>query len=358
MTPNNSINRIVEIIQKNKAGSIVFPPNPSIDCLATATSLYLALTKLGKTISLTCSNQLTSDLFAVDKIQSTLGTGGSNLVISFPYSDGSVDKVDYNIQNNQFNLIVIPQSGQSKLNPNQVKYSYSGGEIDFIITIDTPTLKALGSIYEDNQNRFQGVEIINIDRHLTNTNFGTINFVDKTSSSSSEMALKIIKSLSIEIDKEIATNLYRGITTATNNFSSYSVNAKTLENSALLLKKGAIKKPPTQTTFGLRQQPYQPRATQPTTSRMTPNQPMISQTQPIRNQIPTNNQPRIQNTRPINPQSQPSDFQNTKSSTIPSANEKQTVKPIDSVEKEPLKDTSPPPKDWLKPKIFRGKGLI
>jgi len=121
MTPNNSINRIVEIIQKNKAGSIVFPPNPSIDCLATATSLYLALTKLGKTISLTCSNQLTSDLFAVDKIQSTLGTGGSNLVISFPYSDGSVDKVDYNIQNNQFNLIVIPQSGQSKLNPNQSK---------------------------------------------------------------------------------------------------------------------------------------------------------------------------------------------------------------------------------------------
>jgi len=172
------------------------------------------------------------------------------------------------------------------------------------------------------------------------------------------MALKIIKSLSIEIDKEIATNLYRGITTATNNFSSYSVNAKTLENSALLLKKGAIKKPLTQTTFGLRQQPYQPRATQTTTSRMTPNQPMISQTQPIRNQIPTNNQPRIQNTRPINPQSQPSDFQNTKSSTIPSANEKQTVKPIDSVEKEPLKDTSPPPKDWLKPKIFRGKGLI
>jgi len=330
MIPDNSINRIIEVIQKNKAGAIVFPANPSVDCLAAATSLYLALTKLGKTVSLTCSNPVTSDLFAADKIQSTIGTGGDNLVISFPYTDGSVDKVDYNIQDNQFNLIVIPQSGQPKLNPNQVKYSYSGGKIDFIITIDTPTLKTLGYIYENNQDKFQGVEIINIDRHLTNANFGTINFVDKTSSSSSEMILKIIESLSIEIDKEIATKLYTGIITATNNFSSYSVNAKTLESSALLLKKGAVKKSPSPTAFGRRQPMNQSGM-----SNITPNQSMIPQTQPARNQMPINNQPRIQNTRPINPQipNQPSDFQNTKSPITDSGGEKQTIKPIESVEK-------------------------
>ena len=105
-----------------------------------------------------------------------------------------------------------------------------------IFVIDAPTLNSLGTIYTDNQNQFNGKDIVNIDRHLTNAYFGTVNYVNKTISSISELVLSIIQTLGIEIDRDIATNLYAGAATSTNNFTSYSTNADTFEHVANLAK--------------------------------------------------------------------------------------------------------------------------
>ncbi len=291
----DTLNRAAAIINKGVIGSIILPPNPNIDAIASATSLYLGLTKLGKTVSIACESDIESDLFAADKIQKNINAGGDNLVISFPYTDGSIDKVDYSIKGNSFNLIITPRPGFPKLDPSQVKYSYTGGVIDFFITIYTPNLSSLGSIYIENQNQFNGRDIINIDRHLTNTLFGTVNFVNRTASSISELVLIFLQFLKVEIDKDIATNLYTGLVSATNNFNSYSVNASTFECAAQLLKAGATRK--------------------------------IIKKPDIK--LPLN--------------------QNTK--------ETQSVKPIEAVERDKQNEKSTP-QDWLRPKIFRGGNLI
>jgi nanoRNase/pAp phosphatase (c-di-AMP/oligoRNAs hydrolase) len=238
----NTVARISEIFNKGASGVIVIPPNPTIDAQAAAASLFLGLTKMNKNVSLVCSTKPESDLIAIDKIKTQFATGGDSLMVSFPYSDGAIDKVDYNIQGEAFNLIITPRSGFPKLDPKAVNFSYTGGMVDFIITIDSPTLNSLGQIYTDNQNHFTGRDIVNIDRHLTNAFFGTVNFVNKTVSSVSELILNILQELKIEIDRDMATNLYSGIAAATNNFTSYSVSADTFENIAALLRSGAVKK--------------------------------------------------------------------------------------------------------------------
>ncbi|MBI2641686.1 hypothetical protein HYW87_03775 [Candidatus Roizmanbacteria bacterium] len=302
-THDQSFSRIQEVLQKGTSGSIVLPANPTVDAIAAASALYLGLHKLGKTVSITCEEiKQKTDLIASDKIQSNMTTGGDSLVVSFPYTDGSIDKVDYNIQGNMFNLIVAPRQGFPKLEPNQVKYSYTGGLLDFIIVLDSPTLNSLGTVYRDNEKQFQGRDIVNIDRHLTNSFFGTINFVEKTSSSISELILKLLQNLQVEIDRDIATNLYAGIASATNNFTSYSVNADTFEHIATLLRMGAIKK-----VFR----------------------------------------------KPVAPLGQNGPFQPTKKAPM---FERRTVKPIEGVEKEPQAQEQQTPQDWLKPKIFRGGG--
>jgi len=299
----NSLTRINDILGKSASGVIIIPNNPTVDAIAGATALYLAISKMGKNISISCSTKIQSDLTASDKVQSTIATGGNSLMISFPYNDGSIDKVDYNIQGSNFNLIVTPRPGFPKLNPQMVNYSYTGGVVDFIITIDAPSLNSLGQIYTDNQTQFTGHEIINIDRHLTNAFFGTVNLVNKTSSSVSELILAVIQSTKIEIDKDIATNLYAGIASSTNNFTSYSVNAETFENIATLMRQGAVKriiKKPTNTS--------------------------------IFNPIPVVNQ-----------------------TTTP---EVQKAKPIESVEKENLKEKPATGENWLKPKIFKDGSIF
>ncbi len=305
----NVLSRIHEIVNKGSSGIIVIPPSPSPDAVSGACTLYLGLTKIGKNVTIASSSPVQSDVVGSDKIKSQFATGGDSLMVSFPYSDGSIDKVDYNIQGDNFNLVITPRPGFQKLDPSQVSFSYTGGTVDFIIVIDSATLNNLGSIYTDNQSHFTGRDIINIDRHLTNSFFGTVNYVNKTSSSISELVLGVLKDLKIEVDRDMATNLYSGISAATNNFTSYSVSAETFEHIATLLRLGAIKK-----------LVKKPEAPKPVFSK--PNPPIMSH--------------------------------------APSSESEPT--PIEKVEQE--KQPSDPgfeqknPSDWLKPKIFKNGGLI
>lgn len=317
--------QIISALSQKNSGIICLPENPQIDSIAAAISLYQALIKLGKNVAVVCTSTPAQTVNGADKIQSTLATTGNNLVISLPYTDGSIDKVDYNIQGSHFNLIVTPKEGFPKLNSDEVQYSYTGGSVDFIITIDTPSLKNLGSIYQDNQKQFEGKIIINIDRRLTNAYYGTVNFVSKTSSSTSEIVLKIIQALQIEIDREMATSLYTGLTSATNNFTSYSVNATTFETAGLLLKLGAVKKAAPRTSS-------------------------FNSPQPFPQGFPT------ANGAPIPAQShfveQEKQVVKPKQSTEVKIQEQ---RPIEEVEQEvQVSDSNETPEDWLKPKIFKG----
>ncbi len=307
---NNVLPKIVEIITKGQNGVILLPANATSDAVAAGTSLYLGLLKQGKNVAIVCSTPIKSDYIGSDKIQPSLSVGGDNLVVSFPYSDGAIDKIDYHIQGDKFNLVIAPRQGFPKLNPNQVSYSYTGGSFDFVITIDAPNLNALGTIYSENQTQFQGKEIINIDRHLTNAFFGTANFVNKTSSSTSELVLKLLTDAQIEIDKDMATNLYSGITFATNSFTSYSVNAETFETIAKLLKLGASKR--IQSQAPVAQRPFSQPSSQPVFSIKQPG----VERQPLQN-----------------------------------------ISTVESQESQ-SKEGAQNPQDWLKPNIFKGGGLV
>jgi nanoRNase/pAp phosphatase (c-di-AMP/oligoRNAs hydrolase) len=313
---NTTLPRVSDIISKGTNGVVVLPSNPSADAISAATALYLGLLKLGKNVSIVCASQVKSDVIAADKIQSTLSVGGDNLVVSFPYTDGAIDKIDYHIQGEKFNLVISPREGFPKLNPNQVSYSYVGGTFDFIVTVDAPNLNAVGTLYTENQTAFQGKEIINIDRHLTNAFFGTVNYINKTSSSTCELVYKVIQQLGIEIDKDMATNLYAGIATATNTFTSYSVNAETFETIAALLKAGASKKIVPQ------QQARQQPTTAPQVNTTPPSTPVFSVKQPGVERQQT-----------------------------------QTITSVESQESQ-SKEGAQNPQDWLKPNIFKGGGLV
>lgn len=302
--------RVSDVITKGLTGIVVLPTNPSPDAIAGATSLYLGLLKLGKNVTIVSSSPIKSDMIASDKIQSSLSVGGDNLVVSFPYTDGAIDKIDYHIQGEKFNLVITPRQGHPKLDSSQVIYSYSGGTFDFIITVDVPNLNAVGTLYTENQAQFQGKEIINIDRHLANGFFGTVNFINKTSSSTCELVYKVLRQLECELDKDMATNLYAGVAAATNTFTSYSVNAETFETVAALLKAGASKRTSPQPAFNS-QSPQKPVST-----------PVFSIKQP--------------------------------------GTERQQTQPIAAVESQESqsKEGAQSPQDWLKPNIFKSGGLI
>lgn len=221
----------------------MLPAKATADAVAAGLALYKGILQLGKSVTIAAAAVPEMDMMGVDKIATDIQTGGDSLVVSFPYTDGSIDKVDYQIQGDRFNLVIVPREGNPKLEPNDVQFTYSGGKIDYIIAIDCPNLNALGELYTKNQRQFDGKTIINIDRHLVNANYGLVNVVQKTSASTSELVMQVMKGLKVKIDKDTATNLYAGLMGATNNLTAYSVNAETFETVAELLRAGAVKKP-------------------------------------------------------------------------------------------------------------------
>lgn len=320
MNNNANFSKISQILENQNSLAICLPEKPTVDATAAALGLYLALTKLGKDVSVVCAAQVPQEvsLLGIDKIQTKLGSGGDTLVVSFPYSEGAIDKVSYNIEGDRFNLLIQPRAGFSKLNPDQVNYMYSGGNVGALFVIDSPTLQSLGTLYSSDENQFKGKDVINIDRHLTNANYGTLNIVERQAASTSEIVLSILRALNVEIDRDIATNLYSGIVAATNNFTAYSVNANTFESCAYLLKLGAVKK--------------------------VPRKPLTPNKFPMGGQRPPTFTPRV------NSSNMPMDMNSY-------GNDEDQVNTPEEVENKESKAAEGSANDWLKPKIFKGSGI-
>lgn len=216
--------------------------NPTLDGMAASLALYLALTKMGKSVSVVSPSAPIvelSNLVGINKVKNTLGS--KNLVISFPYVEGAVEKVSYDIENGKFNLVIQPKAGIEPLSPDEVQYLASAATTDLIFVVDTPQIENLGELYSEKPELYSQTPVINIDSHQENSHFGRINLVNSRLSSSSEIAGLLLKNLAVDFDGDIATNLLVGISWSTDNFSSSEVGASTFELAALCLRSGAVR---------------------------------------------------------------------------------------------------------------------
>lgn len=160
--------------------------NPEGDALGTTIALYLALKKMGK------------DVFAFN-----------------------VDGIPYLYE-------FLPSSGvvQSKIEGiNTVDYSL------LLVDCNEPDRAGL-------KDRSFKRHIV-IDHHLTEKDFGDLKWIEPEAPATGIMAYYLIKALGVEIDREIAENLYTAISIDTGTFRYDNTTAETLRVAADLIEKGA-----------------------------------------------------------------------------------------------------------------------
>ena len=80
---------------------------------------------------------------------------------------------------------------------------------------------------------------LNIDHHVSNTNYGDINLVDHNRASSAELALELIQRMGGDVTPEIATALYTGVVTDTGRFQYSNTSSATLQAAVALREAGA-----------------------------------------------------------------------------------------------------------------------
>lgn len=104
---------------------------------------------------------------------------------------------------------------------------------DSIFILDCGDEKRLGNGIEAMK---KSKNIVNIDHHISNTEFGDINIIDINSSSTCEMVYSIISDMGLAIDQEIATCIYTGIVTDSGNFMYDNATDQTHLIAAKLIK--------------------------------------------------------------------------------------------------------------------------
>lgn len=81
--------------------------------------------------------------------------------------------------------------------------------------------------------------VVNIDHHITNTEFGDINLIVGTAVSTTEILYDLFKKMDVPLSEEIAMSLLTGLVTDTLGFRTVGVSSKTLSIAAALMDAGA-----------------------------------------------------------------------------------------------------------------------
>lgn len=104
------------------------------------------------------------------------------------------------------------------------EYDESLGETDLFITLDSSDIERLGRNIDLLS---KAKYVINLDHHISNTNYGHVNIVDPKLASTGELVYYLLKRMELNIDRDIATNIYTAISTDSGKFSYESVSSNT-----------------------------------------------------------------------------------------------------------------------------------
>lgn len=237
MIRQEEIKQLQDVLGPAQTVGILVSENPNLDTMAAALSLYLALSLGQKKVSISCKSEPVvgiSSLVGIDKVERQLSLGGSDMTVSLPYKQGTIEKISYNIEGDRINLVIKAGASGLDFDPSEITYLKSGGSADVIFAIGIRQASMLSEFISKTY-------IVNIDNNGANARFGEMVFVDPSASSKSEIVSSVISSLSLPIDRDCAQNLLSGIDFATNNFQDTKTSPLAFEMAGLLLKNGAVR---------------------------------------------------------------------------------------------------------------------
>lgn len=180
------LNRIAELLNRGKSILLLPHIHPDGDTIGSSLALLLALRKIGKEALVLVEDELPSNLkfLPLDDIHSKLSEG------FYP---------------------------------------------DVVIAIDVSDLERLGKrrAYIEN-----APVTVNLDHHITNLCFAQHNYVDVQAAATGEIIYELIKTMQVDMDKEIAACIYCALSTDTGSFKYDNTTAKTHQIASALLEHG------------------------------------------------------------------------------------------------------------------------
>ena len=181
--------KIQEAVDQAEQILLITHVDPDGDAIGSITAVSNALVQLGKQVTLACDNRSPS----------------------------------------RFNYLAMSDSIQQSLEEAQT--------YDLLIAVDCGDEQRMGKVFAEmvGERPF----LINIDHHITNTQFGDVNLVNPVATSTTEMLYQLFIELEWHISPEIALSLLTGLVTDTLGFRTVGVTPNTMKTASALMDVGA-----------------------------------------------------------------------------------------------------------------------
>jgi phosphoesterase RecJ-like protein len=111
------------------------------------------------------------------------------------------------------------------------------GRWDAVITLDASDTERLGRAFPPGG--FGAAPLINLDHHVTNLRFGTLNYVDTTAVATAQVVVSLADALGVPLTQEAAVCLLTGLVTDTLGFRTSNVTSQVLATAIRLMESGA-----------------------------------------------------------------------------------------------------------------------
>lgn len=235
------LQQAVELCNRSSNILICLPKDPSSDAIAAGLGLFLSLEKLNKRARIVCSEfAMPSNhgfLPKSDAIEKDL-SNIRQFIVSVDVSKAAVEELSYTIEGSKLNIYITPRNGFYEAH--DVTTSAGSFAYDAVIVVDAADLEMLGPLATNNAEFFYRTPVLNIDHHSSNTQYGAINLVDMTATSTSEIIFELVRGLGFNVlDEQVATTLLTGIISKTKSFQTPTVTPRSLAIASHLIASGA-----------------------------------------------------------------------------------------------------------------------
>jgi phosphoesterase RecJ-like protein len=229
-----------DLIGRSRRPLVVTRASWDGDALAALLATNALLLKLGKQTRAACAHFSSADaqrfhfLPDIDAIAPMLDEKTTGVVhLNLTDHDG-VEALSYRVDNNKLSIYLTPKRGEFR--PDHIEKVSTEYPYDLILIIGSPDLDSLDTLYHAQRNLFFSTPTIVIDHRANNEHFGTVNIVDVTASSTSEIVAELIDDIDPALlDRNLSTTLLAGMIVATKNFTAPHLPPKTFARAGKLI---------------------------------------------------------------------------------------------------------------------------
>ncbi len=233
--------QFMETVQRSKDVLVTFRKEWNADAVASALALAHFLVRKGKRVDIVAHDfAATKSLAFLPKIADVKPElrNLQKFVISLDVSKTKIDELSYDMEGDTLRIHVTPKAG--RFEEKHVSTASADFKYDCAIILDTPDYGALGETFAANTEFFYRQPTINIDHDPANEQYGNLNVVDVTATSTCEVLYDLLKKTGEHfLHEDVATCLMTGIIAKTRCFKTASVTPKTLDIASALVAAGA-----------------------------------------------------------------------------------------------------------------------